>query len=84
MNDTDYTPEALAAQYASLARNNIGNPYPERMQRRLRWAFLKGYRGEPQPVENSNYDKPITRAYRAGRNQHASDVGLTRTPKPTT
>jgi hypothetical protein len=63
-----------AKEWADAQRNNIGLPYEDRMKSRLRGAFRSGVLGERGPIQNSNYDKPLSRAFRAG--QELRDVIL--------
>lgn len=56
-----------AKEWAEAQRNNIGQPYEERMKTRLRGAFRSGVLGDRGPIENSNYDVPLSRAFRAGQ-----------------
>lgn len=61
-----------AKEWVEAQRNNIGQPYEERMKSRLRGAFRSGVLGERGPIENSNYDKPLSRAFRAGQELRAA------------
>lgn len=54
-------------EWVAAQRNNIGDPYGPRMGTRMRMWFERGVMGQSSPVANSNYDRPLEAAYRAGR-----------------
>ncbi len=70
--------EAAALKWAVAQRNGIGEPYGNRMVTRLVKAFRRGVLDQERPCEQSNYDTPITAAYRAGRALRSALIQLSR------
>ena len=64
------TPERMVAAWVQWSRElhtAVGGEYSPQMRTRLRHWFMLGIEGQPRPVVNSNYDRPLVQAYRAGR-----------------